>query len=56
MAFMGDLGDIIDKAEAERFVGREHEIESFRQHISSCAGYLAHLFEKPIVSANRCAK
>lgn len=35
MAFMGDLGDIIDKAEGERFVGREHEIESFRQHISS---------------------
>ena len=35
MAFMGDLGDIIDKAEAERFVGQEHEIESFRQHISS---------------------
>lgn len=34
MAFMGDLGDIIDKAEAERFVGREHEIESFRQYIN----------------------
>jgi hypothetical protein len=34
MALMGDLGDIIDKAEAERFVGREHEIESFRQYIN----------------------
>jgi DNA-binding NtrC family response regulator len=31
----GRFGRYLDKAEAERFVGREHEIESFRQHISS---------------------
>jgi tetratricopeptide (TPR) repeat protein len=34
MASMGDLGDIIDRAEAERFVGREDELESFRQYIN----------------------
>ena len=34
MALMGDLGDIIDKAEAARFVGRENEIESFRQYVN----------------------
>jgi len=34
MASTGDLGDILDKAEAARFVGREQEIENFRQHIS----------------------
>jgi tetratricopeptide (TPR) repeat protein len=30
----GDWGEIIDKEEAERFVGREWELETFRQQIS----------------------
>src|SRR6266699_6789233 len=29
----GDWGEIIDKEEAERFVGREQELETFRQQI-----------------------
>src|SRR5205085_4417463 len=34
MGSAGDWGDIIDEAEAERFVGREQELESFRQQIN----------------------
>lgn len=34
MGSAGDWGDIIDTAEAERFVGREQELQSFRQEIS----------------------
>ncbi len=30
----GNIDDILKKAEAERFVGREHEIESFRRSIN----------------------
>jgi AAA+ ATPase superfamily predicted ATPase len=30
----GDWGEIIDKEEAERFVGREKELETFRQQIN----------------------
>jgi AAA+ ATPase superfamily predicted ATPase len=30
----GNIADILQKAEAERFVGREHELESFRRYIN----------------------
>ena len=34
LALLGDLGAIIANAEAARFVGRENEIESFRQYVN----------------------
>jgi hypothetical protein len=34
MASVGDWDELIDEAEAERFVGRERELEAFRQQIS----------------------
>ncbi len=34
MSSSDDLGNIIERAEAARFVGRAREIESFRQHIN----------------------
>ncbi len=34
MTIVGDWGDIIDKEDAERFVGREQEIDTFRRQIN----------------------
>ena len=34
MASVGDWGELIDEAEAERFVGREQELETFRLQIN----------------------
>jgi len=34
MASVGDWGELIDELEAERFVGRESELESFQQQIN----------------------
>ncbi len=34
MASVGDWGELIDEAEAERFVGREQELETFRLHLA----------------------
>ena len=35
MASIGDWGELIDEVEAECFVGREQELETFRQQIST---------------------
>jgi len=35
MTSFDDWGPIIDEAEAQRFVGREQELDTFRQHINS---------------------
>jgi hypothetical protein len=34
MTSSGDWNDIIDNAEAQYFVGREHELNTFRQEIN----------------------
>jgi hypothetical protein len=39
MTSINNWGNIIDEADAERFVGREHELETFRQQIKRLERY-----------------